>query len=153
LPHTAQRIAGVPRPHQPVQLHQPLAAVDVLRVGAAYGRLEHLAQRGSEVLREARGGAVGGLADQYAIAVVAVGALLAVGGGGQDTVERIVAVARRAVREQIARQIVAPAGDLVRRVVAPTFDDRTVRLDLGAVAGQVVGTLVAVAIAFDRTCT
>jgi hypothetical protein len=75
LAYAAQPIAAVPRPHQPLQLHQALGAVDVVHRCAAGRRLKHLAQWSGQVLREARGRAVGGLGDEHPVAVVGVAAL------------------------------------------------------------------------------
>jgi hypothetical protein len=79
-----------------------------------------------EILGGARGRAGRGLACQHAIATVAIGrrgARCGNAGGARcgnaaQAAQRIVVERARAVRQQVARRVIAPLQHLVRRIVA-----------------------------------
>ena len=91
-----------------------------------------------EVLGVAGGDAAAGLADQGAVAVVAVAAALRTGGACGQPSQGVVTVGAGPVPGEVAGGVVGAAHHLVGRVVAVLLGGCAVRGRLGAVAGHVV---------------
>ncbi len=95
---------------------------------------ENLAERGREILGVARRDATHGLGDERAIGVV----LVRGAPDAQHAAQRVVAVGLAPITQEIPDRIVAPARDLVSRVVGIVLRARAVDPDAGAVPGQIV---------------
>ena len=95
---------------------------------------ENLAERGREILGVARRDATHGLGDERAIGVV----LVRGAPDAQHAAQRVVAVGLAPITQEIPDRIVAPARDLVSRVVGIVLRARAVDPDARAVPGQIV---------------
>jgi hypothetical protein len=102
--------------------------------------VEDLAEWGDQILGVARAA----LGDQDAVTIVAVGGAAVL----RQPSERIIRIRCAAVAGEIARRVVRPADDLIRRVVGVLCCARAVDPRLGPIPDQIVAVAVRRAGAF-----